>query len=103
MGWNVQWLVLGGLAYLFAFIHLVRAIRGNTKGNPVLMLLSLSFGAFTVLEEYQMIAQWMSLGEMTAVHEALEHIPQILTAALWLGVGVNALALWLGARRTAEK
>ena len=79
----MHWMLLGGLAFLFAIINLVRALLGKTHGWAVLMFLSLSSGALALVAEYQMISRWALAGDWSAIQDVT---PFMGSALLWLTV-----------------
>jgi hypothetical protein len=89
---------MGGLAFLFAVIGLTSAIRSKTKRSQIMMFCSLSMGAFTVLEEINVIWTWYSSGEFGPFKSAA-HIITTLTAAIMILVAMNLVGLLIAVKR----
>ena len=95
----MHWMLLGGLAFLFAIINLVRAILGKTHGWEVLMFLSLSGGALALVAEYQMISRWALAGDWSVIQDVA---PFMGSALLWLalfGILLNAVLLYMNVKK----
>lgn len=102
MDWNITWLLSGALAFLFALIHLIRAILSKRKGNQVFMLVSLSCGAFTVLEEYRAVGIWLQHGEMMMLNSTVSRMIQILTVGLFSLIILNVAALLVDMKKKSS-
>jgi len=99
MGWNIDWIFLGGIAYLLAIINLVRSLMGCGKGWQTLMFLSLSFGTLTVLEEYRMVNEWLAWGELGSVINVVPNVSGVLTPAVYIGILLNLIILVINTKK----
>lgn len=98
MDWNIAWVLWAVIAVLIAAINLIRAFLGKKRGTSVLVLCSLSFGAFSALAEVKMLIQWVEHGEMTILNQAMSSIPNALIAELIVLIILNGIAIIVGNR-----
>ena len=89
MGWNIGWVFWGGAAFLLVIINLIRTLLGKQRGWQILLFSSLSCGAVTVLKEYQMVAQWLRWGNLSAVQGVVPTLANTLQTAVWVGILLN--------------
>lgn len=92
---------MGGLAFLFAIIGLIYAIRSKSKGTQIMMFCSLSLGALTVLEEINVIWNWYAWEEIVA-SETTPNIISTLNIALCALLGINLISLILSLKRNKK-
>lgn len=95
----MSWMLLGGFAFLFAGINLVRAITGKKQGWELLMLLSLSCGVFALVAEYQMIGHWAMANDWSAIGDVAPYMADALLWVAILGVVLNFAAALLHLRK----
>ena len=99
MDWNIGWFFLGEVAYLFVIINLIRTFIGRNKGWEILSFCSLSFGILTVLEEYRMVNQWLTWGEMNFISTTVPSVTNTLTVAVWIGILLNLVVLIINLKK----
>lgn len=99
MDWNISWFFLGGIAYLLLIINLIRTLIGKNKGWELLSLCSLSFGILAVLEEYRMVNQWLTWGEMDFIYATVPTVIHTLTVAVWVGILLNLVVLMINLKK----
>ena len=73
---------------------------GHFKPAPdtcwqALLFASLSFGALTMLCEYQIVNGWVQKGDISALLDVVPSMAQILGAALAVGIFLNFFVLFL--------
>ena len=95
MNWSYFWIPCGGAAFALAIVNLLRTFAGRRRGWQVLLFASLSFGALTMLCEYQMVNGWVQKGDVSQLLDVVPSMAHVLGAALAVGIGLNFLALLL--------
>lgn len=99
MDWNISWFFLGGVAYLFVIINLIRTFIGRNKGWEILSFCSLSFGLLTVLDEYRMVNHWLAWEEMNSISTVVPAVTNTLTIAVWVGILLNLVVLIINLKK----
>ena len=99
----MSWLLLGALAFLLALVNLVLALLGKKRGQNALLFWSLACGILTMLEEYRLAVEWVQREDWSALMDVLPAMEMVLTAAVFLGLGLNLAALVLHRVRRKEK
>ena len=99
----MSWLLLGALALLLALVNLVLALLGKKRGQNALLFGSLACGILTMLEEYRLAVEWVQREDWSALMDVLPAMEMVLTAAVFLGLGLNLAALVLHRVRRKEK
>lgn len=99
MDWNFAWIVWGGAAFVLVILNLIRTLAGKQNGWQVLLFTSLSCGVMTVLKEYQMVAQWLTWGDMAAVHDVVPAVARTLRGSVAIGLLLNLAVLILNLRK----
>lgn len=99
----MSWLLLGALAFLLALVNLVLALLGKKRGQNALLFGSLACGVLTMLEEYRLAVEWVQREDWSALMDVLPAMEMVLTAAVFLGLGLNLAALVFRRVRRKEK
>lgn len=99
----MSWLLLGALAFLLALVNLVLALLGKKRGQNALLFGSLACGILTMLEEYRLAVEWVQREDWSALMDVLPAMEMVLTAAVFLGLGLNLAALVFHRVRRKEK
>ena len=99
----MSWLLLGALAFLLALVNLVLALLGKKRGQNALLFGSLACGVLTMLEEYRLAVAWVQREDWSALMDVLPAMEMVLTAAVFLGLGLNLAALVFRRVRRKEK
>ena len=99
----MSWLLLGALAFLLALVNLALALLGKGRGQNVLLFGSLACGVLTMLEEYRLAVEWVQKEDWSALMDVLPGMELVLTAAIFLGLGLNLAALVFHRVRRKEK
>ena len=99
----MSWLLLGALAFLLALVNLVLALLGKKRGQNALLFGSLACGILTMLEEYRLAVEWVQREDWSALMDVLPVMEMVLTAAVFLGLGLNLAALVFHRVRRKEK
>ena len=99
----MSWLLLGALAFLLALVNLVLALLGKKRGQNALLFRRLACGILTMLEEYRLAVEWVQREDWSALMDVLPAMEMVLTAAVFLGLGLNLAALVLHRVRRKEK
>ena len=94
----MNWMLLGGFAFLFAIINLVRAIMGKKYGWEVLMFSSFLCGVYALVALYRQIAQWAFIGDWSAIQDVAPHMGEALVWVAMFGVTINLAAALLNLR-----
>ena len=99
----MSWLLLGALAFLLALVNLALALLGKGRGQSGLLFGSLACGVLAMLEEYRLAVEWVQKEDWSALMDVLPGMELALTAAIFLGLGLNLAALLLRRVRRNEK
>lgn len=99
----MSWLLLGALAFLLALVNLALALLGKGRGQSGLLFGSLACGVLAMLEEYRLAVEWVQKEDWSALMDVLPGMELVLTAAIFLGLGLNLAALLLRRVRRNEK
>lgn len=99
----MSWLLLGALAFLLALVNLALALLGKGRGQSLLLFGSLACGVLAMLEEYRLAVEWVQKEDWSALMDVLPGMELVLTAAIFLGLGLNLAALLLRRVRRNEK
>ena len=99
----MSWLLLGALAFLLALENLALALLGKGRGQSGLLFGSLACGVLAMLEEYRLAVEWVQKEDWSALMDVLPGMELVLTAAIFLGLGLNLAALLLSRVRRNEK
>ena len=99
----MSWLLLGALAFLLALVNLALALLGKGRGQSGLLFGSLACGVLAMLEEYRLAVEWVQKEDWSALMDVLPGMELVLTAAIFLGLGLNLAALLLRRARRNEK
>lgn len=99
----VSWVLYGALAFLLALVNLALALLGKGRGQNGLLFGSLACGVLNMLEEYRMAVEWVQKEDWSALMDVLPAMEMVLTAAVFLGLGLNLAALVLHRVRRKEK
>ena len=99
----MSWLLLGALAFLLALVNLTLALLGKGREQNGLLFGSLACGVLAMLEEYRLAVQWVQKGDWSTLMDVLPAMEMVLTAAIFLGLGLNLAALVLHRVRRKEK
>lgn len=99
----MSWLLLGALAFLLALVNLALALLGKERGQNGLLFGSLACGVLAMLEEYRLAVEWVQREDWSALMDVLPAMEMVLTAAIFLGLGLNLAALVLHGVRRKEK
>ena len=91
----MSWLLLGALAFLLALVNLALALLGNGRGQNALLFGSLACGVLAMLEEYRLAVEWVQKEDWSALMDVLPAMELVLTAAVFVGLGLNLAALVL--------
>ena len=99
----MSWLLPGALAFLLALVNLALALLGKGRGQSGLLFGSLACGVLAMLEEYRLAVEWVQKEDWSALMDVLPGMELVLTAAIFLGLGLNLAALLLRRVRRNEK
>ena len=99
----MSWLLPGALAFLLALVNLALALLGKGRGQSGLLFGSLACGVLAMLEEYRLAVEWVQKEDWSALMDVLPGMELVLTAAIFLGLGLNLAALLLRRARRNEK
>lgn len=91
MDWNITWIIIGAISFVLAIANLIRCVFFKKNSNS-LIFCSLSFGAFTILEEYKIVGNWIEY-ENSALLQLVPKLTVILSSGLWLLIIINLIAL----------
>ena len=103
MDWNLSWIFWGGAAFALVLVNLIRTLAEKRNGWQVLLFASLSCGVMTVLKEYQMVAQWLTWGDMAAVHDVVPAMARTLRVSVAAGLLLNLAVLALNLRKERKQ
>ncbi len=95
MNWSYCWVPCGGAAFALVILNLLRTLAGRRRGWQALLFASLSFGALTMLCEYQIVNGWVQKGDISALLDVVPSMAQVLGAALAVGIFLNFFVLFL--------
>lgn len=99
----MSWLLLGALAFLLALANLALALLGKQWGENGFLFGSLACGVLAMLEEYRLAVQWVQKEDWSALMDVLPAMEMVLTAAVFIGLGLNLAALVLHRMWRKEK
>lgn len=95
----MNWMLLGGFAFLFAIINLVRAIMGKKYGWEVLLFSSFLCGVYALVALYRQNAQWAMIGDWSAIQDVTPYMGDALVWVTMLGVTINMATVLLNLRK----
>lgn len=101
MGWRLMWMPLGAAAFLLVLVNLCLAAAKKRRGWQALLFASLSCGALSMMSVLQEVSFWADHEDWSGIMDVVPTLSAVCTWAVWLGIGLNLLALWLHLR--AEK
>lgn len=99
---NLRWYFIGALAFLFAVIGLVYALRSKNQKAQIMMFCSLSFGVLTVLEEIGVIWSWYQW-ERGIFEAQTPAIISTLNIFWWVLFGVNLISLLVSVKKNKKE
>lgn len=99
----MSWLLLGAPAFLLALVNLALALLGKGRGQSGLLFGSLACGVLAMLEEHRLAVEWVQKEDWSALMDVLPGMELVLTAAIFLGLGLNLAALVFHRVRRKEK
>lgn len=93
------WLAFGVMAYSIAFLNLLKALTKRTEMWELYMFISLAAGLMAMLSQYRLVAQWVKIGDWSALDDVVPFMDDKLMWLVLFGVLLNAIVLVINLRR----
>lgn len=93
------WLAFGIMAHSIAFLNLLKALTKRIEMWELYMFISLTAGLMAMLSQYRLVAQWVKIGDWSALDDVVPFMDDKLMWLVLFGVLLNAIVLVINLRR----